>query len=234
MFVRQPAHPRLAQEHEKARQLRYLGASVRAIASAVGVSQSTVSVWVRDIELLPRHRAANLKRAADCRREVWKEQCRARRMGFQESGRERATGIEPLHVAGCMLYWAEGSKSKNTLQFCNSDPAMHAMFIRFLRECFVIPDDQFRFSINAYTSRVRTIDAIEAYWLDLLKLPPECTRKHTTNNLPTSSSGKKVNKLPNGVLTLCVAKSTWLVQHIYGAIQEYSGIDQPTWLDGHY
>ena len=23
-----------------------------------------------------------------------------------------------------------------------------------------------------------------------------------------------------------------LVQHIYGAIQEYSGIDQPDWLDG--
>jgi hypothetical protein len=29
-----------------------------------------------------------------------------------------------------------------------------------------------------------------------------------------------------------VSRSTWLVQHIYGAIQEYSGVDQPQWLDG--
>ena len=133
-----------------------------------------------------------------------------------------------------MLYWAEGSKSKNTVQFCNSDPAMHEMFIRFLRDCFGMANEQIRFNINVYTSNGRAIDEIEAYWLQLLKLPASCARKHMTNHLPTSSSGKKQNKLPNGVLTLSVAKSTWLVQHIYGAIQEYSGIDQPTWLDGLY
>ena len=38
------------------------------------------------------------------------------------------------------------------------------------------------------------------------------------------------NKLPYGVCTLKV-HSTQAVQHIYGAIQEYAGFDQPAWLD---
>ena len=111
---------------------------------------------------------------------------------------------------------------------------MHLLFVRFLRDCFAIPNEQLRFKINAYATNGRTIDAIETYWLDLLELPPKCARKHMVNHFPTSSSGRRRNKLPNGVFTISVARSTWLLQHIYGAIQEYSGIDQPTWLDGHY
>ena len=111
---------------------------------------------------------------------------------------------------------------------------MLQLFVKFLRECFDIDDELLRLSLNVYTTSARPVDVVEAYWLSLLELPPTCARKHMLNHFPTSSSGSKVNKLPNGVCTLAVGKSTWLVQHIYGAIQEYSGIDQPTWLDGHY
>lgn len=227
-------NPRLVNEYDSARQLRYLGASVKMIARHLGVSQSSVSLWVRDIELLPRHRAANTRRAAAGRGDRWSAQCRERRRGFQLDGRRRARQGDPLHVAGCMLYWAEGSKSRNTAQLANSDPAMLQMFVRFLRECFGIEDDLLRFTLNVYTSGERTAAEVEDYWLALLELPRSCARKHMLNHFPTSSSGLKPNKLPNGVCTLAVGKSTWLVQHIYGAIQEYSGIDQPTWLDGHY
>ena len=50
------------------------------------------------------------------------------------------------------------------------------------------------------------------------------------NPLPTSSSGLKKNRLPYGVCTLNV-HSTELVQHIYGATQEYAGFEEPRWLD---
>lgn len=137
-----------------------------------------------------------------------------------------------LHVAGCMLYWAEGKKGRNAAVFSNSDPHMCALFCRFMRECFAITDDRLSFSINAYTNNGRTIKEIEAFWLDLLGLPRSSARKHMTNHFPTSSSGRKRNKLPNGVCTIRVAQSTPIVQHIYGAIQEYAGIDCPEWLDG--
>ena len=131
-----------------------------------------------------------------------------------------------------MLYWAEGSKQRNAVLFSNSDPAMLVMFVRFLREFFEITAEDMSFSLNVYTTNGRTIGEIQRYWMDLLGLVPACARKHMLNHTPTSSSGKKKNKLPYGVCTLRVKRSTWLVQHIYGAIQEYSGIDQPAWLDG--
>ena len=131
-----------------------------------------------------------------------------------------------------MLYWAEGTKDRNTVLLSNSDPAMMKMFVRFLRECFGVGADELSFSLNVYTNNGMGIDEIEAYWLALLQLPPGSARKHTINNFPTSSSGLKLNKLPYGVCTLRVKRSTWLVQHIYGAIQKYAGFDEPAWLDG--
>jgi hypothetical protein len=45
------------------------------------------------------------------------------------------------------------------------------------------------------------------------------------------SSGQKKNTLPCGVATLKV-HDTRIAQHIFGAIQEYGGFDEPRWLDG--
>ena len=49
------------------------------------------------------------------------------------------------------------------------------------------------------------------------------------NHFPTSSSGRAKRKLPYGVCSLTV-HSAWMLQHIYGAIQEYAGFDEPAWL----
>ena len=84
-------------------------------------------------------------------------------------------------------------------------------------------------SLNVYTSNGLSVDEIERYWLDLLDLPAASLRKHTLNHLPTSSSGRAKNKLPYGVCTLRV-HNTWMLQHIYGAIQEYGAFDEPGWL----
>ncbi len=133
---------------------------------------------------------------------------------------------------GCMLYWAEGAKSRNTLTFANSDPAMIATFARFLRECFDVQREDFRFRINVYLGNGLELDQIEQFWAERIGCARDCARKPVVNHFPTSSSGRRPKKLPYGVCTLIVRRSTWLVQHIFGAIQEYSGLDQPQWLDG--
>jgi hypothetical protein len=130
-----------------------------------------------------------------------------------------------------MLYWAEGAKERNTVKFVNSDVAMVRLFVRFMRECFDVRPGDFRLRLNVYTNNGLTLGQVETYWLRELALPRSCVREHIVNHLPTSSSGKKRN-LPYGVCTLTVAKSTHLVQHIYGAIQEYAGFEEPRWLDG--
>jgi len=131
-----------------------------------------------------------------------------------------------------MLYWAEGAKDRNALAFANSDPAMMEMFVSFLRSCFSVTSDDLTFRINVYTENGLSIDEIELFWMDRLGLSRRCARRHVVNHFPTSSSGKKVDKLRYGVCTVKLKRSTRVVQHIYGAIQEYSGVDRPEWLDG--
>lgn len=130
-----------------------------------------------------------------------------------------------------MLYWAEGTKSRNTLEFSNSDPGMVAFFLAFLRRCFSIDDDRVRIRITAYPDNGISVAEIQAMWLRELSLPQTTLIKPV---IVQSKSGKTRahRRLPAGVCSLRVTKSTRILQHIYGAIQEYGGFECPAWLDG--
>ena len=154
---------------------------------------------------------------------------RKRRRGFQKEGRHRAGEGDLLHAMGCMLYWAEGAKGRHAISFTNSDPRMLLLFRRFLTDSLLIEVDRLVLSINVYTGNGLSIEQVERYWLDLLQLSPDAVRKHTLDHTPTSSSGRATNKLPYGVCTLRVHNS-WMLQHIYGAIQEYGSFEEPAWL----
>jgi transcriptional regulator with XRE-family HTH domain len=237
MFAMVPTRPYKFGEFKRARELRRGGMSLKKIATELGVAVSSVSSWTSDITLTQEQQAALLLanggpwdperlRAATAARSAT---CLARREEAQAEGRLRARTGDPLHRMGCMLYWAEGRKSRNTLQFSNSDPHMMRLFRRFLSECIGADPGQMRVTLNVYTNNGMTIEEIERYWLELLDLPASCVRKHTLDHMPTSSSGRAKNKLPFGVCTLRV-HNTWMLQHIYGAIQEYGGFDELAWL----
>ena len=125
-------------ERELARALRRdEGASIKEIARRVGVSISSVSHWVRDIELTPEQHAQLLLRNPAYNRQrsgTWIQAARRRteREACQNGGRARARDGDVSFVAGCMLYWAEGAKDRNQLQFANSDPEMVRFFVDFL------------------------------------------------------------------------------------------------------
>jgi hypothetical protein len=226
-------------EYAEARRLRRDGMPFKRIAAALRISPGSAFHWTKDIELTPEQHLVNLRGPKGplsdetVRRRVaeWSERCRRRRVAFQGEGRVRAREGHPLHQAGCMLYWAEGSKGRNTVQFSNSDARMVALFRRFLTEALGIAESKIVMSLNVYTNNGLSIAEIESYWLQLLDLGPTCLRKHTLNHTPTSSSGRARHKLPYGVCTLRVLQSTQAVQHIFGAIQEYAGFDEPRWLD---
>jgi hypothetical protein len=153
------------------------------------------------------------------------------RRKYQEEGRVRARRGDPLHQAGCMLYWAEGTKNRNVASVTNSDVHLLRFFHRFLTECFGTAPSELIVHLHVYTGNGLSLKQIETYWLTALQLPVSCLRKHQINNRPVSSNSRRGNKLPYGVCTLRVLRSTRLVQHIFGAIQEYGGFDEPHWLD---
>ena len=134
-------------------------------------------------------------------------------------------------MAGCMLYWAEGAKDRNQVKLANSDPDLLRFFVRFLERCFGLAADDLVARVNCYTTPERSLEEVEKYWSETLEIPRSAFIKATVNHRPTSSSGKKTGKLPYGVCTVGVRRSTWLVQHIFGAIQEYAGFENAVWLD---
>jgi len=204
---------------------------MKKIAKKLGVSPASVHLWTADIRISDEHRSRNIRTArAECGRR-WAAVNRAKRLGYQAEGRTKARDEDPLHQAGCMLYWAEGSKERGGLTFSNSDRAMVAFFSRFLRGCFGIAVERLSVRLNVYTTNGLSVREIEDSWLEALELPRSCLRAHTLDHFPTSSSGQKKNKLPYGVCTLRLF-DTRIAQHIYGAIQEYGGFDEPRWLDG--
>ena len=219
-------------ERDRARELRReQGASVKELARLLGVSQSTVSLWVRDVELTAAQRS-DLRRRMGGRIDGSRANAvvaLARRKEAQGAGRAAARRGAPLHMAGCMLYWAEGSRSRNAIHFVNSDPAMILFFARFLRTEFHVPDDKIRIRCNLFAEYPERQREIEQFWLDLLGLPETCLCKSTVNVYSKYSKKKRRNKLPYGTCRIAV-HDTWIVQHVYGAIQEYAGFDREEWV----
>ena len=208
--------------------------SVREIAAALGVSRSTASVWVRDIRLTDDQRRALLARnpaynAQSKGAAVNAARARDRRLGYQQDGRRRIRGGRPLYLAGCILYWAEGDKRRNAVRFTNSDPTMIALFLRFLRECFDVPDTAVRVRCHVYARDDDHRRQVEQFCLDALGLPRACLSRSAVA-VSRASLGKRRGVLPYGTCRLIVS-DVRIAQTIFGSIQEYAGFDRPEWLE---
>jgi hypothetical protein len=223
-------------ERQRARELRAeRGCSIKEIAAMLRVSTSSVSLWVRDIDLTREQQRALLARNPAYNRQlkgqaVMSARRRAERLAHQEHGRSLARGGDALHAAGCMLYWAEGSKSRNQVAFSNSDPEMVRTFVRFLRAYFDLRPVDIRVACYLYADHAERQREIERFWLNTTGLPNLSLRKSIVNVYSKYSARKRVNVLPYGTCRIVVNRTS-VVQSIYGAIQEYAGFDRPAWLD---
>jgi hypothetical protein len=221
-------------QRELAREIRRTeGASIKVIARRTGAAQSSISRWVRDIELTDEQRVSLRVAAYNGHvkgRTMNSALRREARVLAQEDGRYLARQGDPLHVAGCMLYWAEGAKTRNQLRFSNSDPEMARFFVRFLRTYFALRDEDIRLTCNLFADHLSRQREIEEFWLDTLGLPDSCLCKSTVNVYSKYSKKKRTNKLPYGTCRIVVSR-TRVVQSIFGSIQEYAGFCRDDWLD---
>lgn len=218
---------------EQARELRRAGHSVKEICRELGVAKSSVSVWVRDIpltdeQILALKRRNPIYHGQHKGSEAVARKHRALRQQYQEEGRQKAREMDPLHLAGCMLYWGEGSKGRNSLKFSNSDSGMLKYYMNFLRQSLNVENEQIVIRIVCYLGNGLEKEDIISYWLDILELPETCVAQIVANVQPVSSQ-QKGRKLLYGTCEVSV-HLTRVVQHVLGAIQEYAGIDKPEWL----
>ena len=134
------------------------------------------------------------------------------------------------YAAGCMLYWAEGDKCRNSVRISNADPELLVLFVSFLREHFEVPNERMNIACNLFADHLEQQREIEHFWLTRLGLSPRSLRKSTVNVYSKYSKKARTNRPPFGTCKLAV-HNTRIVQMIYGSIQEYGGFERPAWLD---
>jgi hypothetical protein len=102
-------------EQEKARVLRAQNRTLADIAQTLGVSKSSVSLWVRDVPFTPTFRLRGPHRHPHPAHEAKLRQIEE----LNREGRQRigALSEEALFVAGVALYAGEGSKTDGEVRF---------------------------------------------------------------------------------------------------------------------
>jgi hypothetical protein len=220
-------------ERLEARRLRAEGWSIKEIENHLDVSRSSVSLWVRDVELGPEQRERLVERVrlgplVAAERKA--ERARDLRQTYQEEGRRLARERDASYAAGCMLFWAEGAKRRNTVKLTNSDPELLVYFVQFLRRHFHVANERLRVACNLFADHIDRQHEIEDFWLARLGLGRDSLRASTVNTYSKYSRKLRANKLPYGT-TAVVLCDTRVAQTIYGSIQELAGFDRPEWLD---
>jgi hypothetical protein len=163
-------------ERERARELRAQAWTINEIVSELGVSGSSVSVWVRDVHFDEATRAA--RAGANRRRGARKRgPNRLQQRKQAEIDRLFAEGIErvgqlsdrDLLIAGTVLCAGEGATRDGVVKFANSDPRMVLLFCAWLRRFFHV--DESRLRVHLYLHQGLELDGAHSFWSALTGIP---------------------------------------------------------------
>jgi len=154
-------------EQARARELRAQGLTLLDIASELGVSKSSVSVWVRDVEFTPSPRRTGARRRPHPAHEAKLRQIEA----LDEEGVARLGVLsdEAFLAAGIALYAGEGTKRDREVKFANTDPGMVRFFCAWLRRFFEI--DEGRLRVRVYLHEGLDLDAAQQFWSGVTGVP---------------------------------------------------------------
>jgi len=155
-------------ERERARELRAQSWTLVEIARELGVSKGSVSLWVRDVDFVPRPRNRGHPTGPKHPMRVRKEAEIARCQAEAEAWVGDLTDRE-LTMFALGLYAGEGSKTEGSVIFANSDPRLVLVFVRWLRCQFDI--DESRLRMGMYLHADLDLGAAVAFWSDLTAIP---------------------------------------------------------------
>jgi hypothetical protein len=215
-------------ENAIVRRLRKKGFSLNYIHRTTKISKSTISLWVKDIQLtsLQKKRLKfnqNKKEIIEKRRHTRLSNESNRRGLIIEKAKEdfQILTKQELKIIGSMLYWAEGGKTQRSLvRFSNGDPLMIQMMMKFFRQICKVKEKKFRGYIHIHPH----LDSqkAETYWSKISRIPLRQFYK-TYNKLNKSSKNIR-DSLPFGTFDIYIC-DTALFLKIQGwreKIQELS------------
>jgi transcriptional regulator with XRE-family HTH domain len=204
---------------EQARALRRQGKTYDEIVSALGVSKSSVSLWVRDLpkpppgpehtRMMAEARWGPYRRKRDISRQ------RTKLAAAQEVG--RMTDRE-LFLVGVGLYWAEGTKAKpprrcERVTFINSDPDMITLYLAWL-DLLGVERGRLRFAVSIHESA--DVPAAESSWADHVGATRDMFNKTSLKKHNPRTVRKNVGAGYRGCLVVSVRNGADLYRRIEG------------------
>lgn len=187
--------------------LRKKGKSYNEIKNTVKVSKSTLTSWLRDIELTAEQKNKLFSQTRQMN--AYKLACLNHQKKIEQTEKilKIAKNEAPflinnnLFLSGLMLYWAEGDKSesKEAVKFTNSDPAMIMLAMKWFRNICKVPENKFRIALHIHTLFCR--NDMESYWSGVTGIP--LSQFHKTQVKPTSLKHRK-NPLYNGICAVVI------------------------------
>jgi len=188
--------------------MRRLGKSYGEIRKKIKVSKSTLSAWLKDIQLSPKQE----KRIyVELKQKNAYRLAKANQQKKIEITEQIVTGAKkevkslfknPLFLSGLMLYWAEGDKAEKweTVKFSNSDSIMIKLIMRWFREICMVSEEKFRVCVHMHTLHCR--EDIEKYWSKITGIPISQFYK---SQIKPTSLGQRKNKLYDGTCAVSVS-----------------------------
>lgn len=195
--------------------MRQQGESINAIAAKIGLAKSTVSLWVRKVDL-PAEIKLDLK---DRQLKFWKQGHAAirRRRLFDQQERQKSTALviqrilkkpskDLFQLFTALLYWCEGAKNASALKFANSDPRLVESFLETLRKGFTINESKLRALVHLHEYHDERKQL--SYWSNLTKIPLKQFHK---SYLKPNTGKRKKSDYP-GCITIYYGKATLVLE----------------------
>lgn len=163
---------------KQAVRLRKQGYSYSEISKKLGVSQSTCSLWLRDVRLSQkaRDRIKRIRREAYLKAaNTLAKQRTDRDALILQNAEEILSGVRIDKGVGkllcAVLYWAEGEKRTSALSFTNSDPRMVKTYLTLLRKFFDVDPSRFRALLHLHEYHDKVLQ--KRYWSTVTGIPED-------------------------------------------------------------
>ncbi|WP_052864882.1 hypothetical protein [Streptomyces niger] len=203
----------------QARELRRAGKTYDEIVAELGVSKSSVSLWVRDLPK-PSPSPERMHRMREARWAPYRE-ARDRQCAETKSAAAKEIGQlsdRELFLVGVGLYWAEGAKSKSyqrreDVLFVNSDPGMIRVYLAWLT-LLGVERARLDFRVMIHESA----DALEAerFWGEVVGVDAAAFSKTTLKKHNPKTVRKNIGDDYHGCLVVRVRKGADLYRRIEG------------------
>lgn len=210
-------------EIKLARDLRSKGMSVPKISKELKVAKSSVSIWVRDVELTDEQKLILKNNIGNTYLENLKGQSEINKNNYAKIRQEyydqgyimASTSNYFRNVA--LLYWAEGTKNRNSFTFCNSDMDMMSIVCCWLNKNII--NKKINFYIKYYGENGLSEYQIKRRWIKVMPFlkNKKWLLKLQKQEIARDSQKRGIGKLLYGTASV-VVNSTELIQKVYGAI----------------